>query len=299
MKIDNQNTPTPVPVEKVKNKPSTEVSSSAESPVKGPQDVKGTAARMTQWFAQIGVSLPYQGMRANSIESRVQRRQKIAAQRKLSNIESVFEKALKYCIDEGENERLDPDWFYNFANMAEEIHSPAMQELWGKIFAVETNRPGSFSLRTLLILKQLTQKDAQTFRRAVALSSRRKGDSTPKLLTGFYQQPSILAMFRLRREQQLNLATYGLSYPDLLSLMDLGLIHQTEIESGEWPVNSVVEWRSNGQVFQLSARKPGTTLKYYKFTTSGAELFTLVGVNKQAKYIEALKHILLNAFVVD
>ena len=153
MKIDNQNTPTPVPVEKVKSKPSTEVSSSAESPVKGPQDVKGTAARMTQWFAQIGVSLPYQGMRANSIESRVQRRQKIAAQRKLNNIESVFEKALKYCIDEGENERLDPDWFYNFANMAEEIHSPAMQELWGKIFAVETNRPGSFSLRTLLILK--------------------------------------------------------------------------------------------------------------------------------------------------
>ncbi|MEI8649773.1 DUF2806 domain-containing protein [Paraglaciecola sp. Hal342] len=83
-------------------------------------------------------------------------------------------------MEDGKNERLDPDWFYNFVNMAEEIHSPAMQELWGKIFAVETNRPGSFSLRTLLILKQLTHKDAQTFRRAVSLSSRRKGDTTPK-----------------------------------------------------------------------------------------------------------------------
>jgi uncharacterized repeat protein (TIGR03899 family) len=109
----------------------------------------------------------------------------------------------------------------------------------------------------------------------------------------------MLAMFRLRKEQQLNLATFGLSYPDLLSLIDLGLIHQTEIESGEWPIDTQVEWRSNGQTFRLNAKKQGTTLRYFKFTTSGAELFTLVGANKQDKYLEALKLILNSAFIID
>lgn len=299
MKIDSPNTSQTVQAPKSPSTPTKTETASQQTTAQHNPETKGTAALITQWFAQIGVSLPYQGLRANSIESRVQKRQKIAAQRKLTNIESVFEKALKFCIEDGKNERLDPDWFYNFVNMAEEIHSPAMQELWGKIFAVETNRPGSFSLRTLLILKQLTHKDAQTFRRAVSLSSRRKGDTTPKILTGFYQQPSMLAVFRLRKEQQLNLATFGLSYPDLLSLIDLGLIHQAEIESGEWPINTDVEWRSNGQTFHLNAKKQGTTLKYFKFTTSGAELFTLVGANKQEKYLEALKLILNNAFTIS
>ena len=299
MKIENQNNPHAITAQTKSVKSSKSSLAPAEAPKGTQEQIKGTAARITQWFAQVGVSLPYQGLRTNSIESRVQKREKIAAQRKLNNIERVFEKALAFCIEQDKNERIDPDWFYNFVSMAEEIHSSSMQELWGKIFAVETSRPGSFSLRTLLTLKQLTQKDAQTFRRAVSLSSRRRDDTTPKLLTGFYQKPSMFALFSLRKEQQLNLAMFGLSYPDLLSLMDLGLIHQTEIESGEWPMDAKFEWRSNGQIFNLTARKNGTTLKYYKFTTTGAELFTLVGANKQEKYLEALKLTLTSAFTID
>ena len=299
MKIENQNNPHTITAQAKSVKSSKPSPTPAAAPKGTDEQVTGTAARITQWFAQVGVSLPYQGLRTNSIESRVHKREKIAAQRKLNNIERVFEKALAFCIEQDKNERIDPDWFYNFVSMAEEIHSSSMQELWGKIFAVETSRPGSFSLRTLLTLKQLTQKDAQTFRRAVSLSSRRRDDTTPKLLTGFYQKPSMFALFSLRKEQQLNLAMFGLSYPDLLSLMDLGLIHQTEIESGEWPMDAKFEWRSNGQIFNLTARKNGTTLKYYKFTTTGAELFTLVGANKQEKYLEALKLTLTSAFTID
>ncbi|MFT6895759.1 MAG: hypothetical protein ACJA13_000156 [Paraglaciecola sp.] len=71
--------------------------------------------------------------------------------------------------------------------MAEEIYSPAEQELWGEIFAVETSSAGSFSLRTLQTLKQLPYKDAQIFRHAVRLACRCQAEQTPKLIIGYHQ----------------------------------------------------------------------------------------------------------------
>lgn len=258
-----------------------------------------TRERISQWFAQIGIAPDEQGRHCASIDNRVLKRDKLAAHRKLRNIESVLEKALNFCIEDNKDEQLDPDWFFNFVKMAEEIYSPAMQELWGKIFAVETSRPGSFSLRTLQTLKLLTHKDAQIFRHAVTLASRRHGEQTPKLIIGYQQKPSVWSLFSLRTEHNLNLGKFGLGYPDLLSLMDLGLIYQSEIESGELAPNSAIEWKNSGQSFQLTARKPGTILIYYKFTSTGAELFTLVGVNQPGIYLDELKRILRNGLVVS
>jgi uncharacterized repeat protein (TIGR03899 family) len=171
-----------------------------------------------------------------------------------------------------------------------------MQELWGKIFAVETARPGSFSLKTLVTLKQLTQKDAQIFRHAVNLTSRRKGESTPKLLFGYYQKSSLWSFFSSHKEHRLNLAEFGLGYPDILSLMDLGLIHHSEIESGELPHGISVEWRCAGQSLDLTAKRTGTTLVYYKFTTTGAELCKLVTRKRQDTYVKSLRATIDNAF---
>lgn len=262
-------------------------------------DPQTTTERISQWFAQVGILPLHQRRHTANIDNRVLKREKIAAQRKQANIESVLDKALSFCIEDNKNERLDPDWFFNFLQMAEEIYSPAMQELWGKIFAVEISRPGSFSLRTLLTLKQLTHKDAQILRQAVTLASRRVGESTPKLLIGYHRRSSVWSLFSLRPEQHLNLARFGLSYTDLLSLMDLGLIYQSEIESGELTINTVSEWKNAGQSFQLKARKTATTLVYYKFTSTGAELCSLVSAHKPDPYLDELKRTLQSAFEVS
>ena len=173
--------------------------------------------------------------------------------------------------------------------MAEEIYSPPMQELWGKIFAVESGKPGSFSLNTLQLLKQLTQKDAVIFRRAVNFASRQRGDSSPKLLIGYYRKKTLWSFFSANSGHQLNLAQFGLSYPDLLALMDLGLIHHSEIESGEIAFGETIEWRISGHTMTLSPRLRSLTLVYFKFTTIGAELSKLVNSQKQDHYVVALR----------
>jgi len=252
--------------------------------------------RILNWFSQAGVQGDSSTFKTNSSNEKIKRKQEVLAQRKFKNLENILNRALDFSLDDGKEEDLDPDWFFSFVNMAEEIFSPAMQELWGKIFAVETARPGSFSLKTLSILKQLTQKDAQIFRHAVNLTSRRKGESTPKLLLGYYQKTSLWSFFSSHKEHQLNLSEFGLGYPDILSLMDLGLVHHSEIESGELPIGISTEWRCAGQTLEISAKRSGTILVYYKFTTTGAELCKLVTRKRQDAYVKSLRTTIGNAF---
>jgi uncharacterized repeat protein (TIGR03899 family) len=254
--------------------------------------------RIMNWFSQVGVQVEKSSLQTASSIEKIQRKKEMLALRKLKNLENILGRALDFCLDDGKEEDLDPDWFFSFVKMAEEIFSPTMQELWGKIFSVETARPGSFSLKTLGILKQLTQKDAQIFRHAVNLTRRRKGESTPKLLLGYYQKTSIWSLFSSHKEHQLNMATFGLGYPDVLSLMDLGLIHNSEIESGELPIGVSAEWRCAGQTLYLTANRSGTTLVYYKFTTTGAELCKLVTRKRQDTYVKSLRATLGNAFTI-
>jgi uncharacterized repeat protein (TIGR03899 family) len=259
---------------------------------------KSSQKRIVDWFSQAGVQGGYSSSNSVTKNEKIRRKKEVLAHRKYTNLENILGKALDFCLDDGKEEDLDPDWFFSFVKMAEEIFSPAMQDLWGKIFAVETSRPGSFSLKTLGILKQLTNKDAQIFRHAVNLTSRRKGESTPKLVLGYYQKPNLWSFFSSHKEQRLNLAEFGLGYPDILSLMDLGLIHHSEIESGELAIGISAEWRCAGQILDLTAKRTDTTMVYYKFTTTGAELCKLVTRKRQDTYIKSLRTTLDNAFTI-
>ncbi|GGD72987.1 TIGR03899 family protein [Lacimicrobium alkaliphilum] len=262
-------------------------------------DTSQVRSRIIHWFAQAGLKPPAHTQLDESVEKKTQRHQKVLQQRKLQNLERILELAMEYSPnkDIGE-EAIDPDWFFNYISMAEDIYSPAMQELWAKILAVEVSQPGTFSLRSISILTQLTHKDAKVFRTAVSLASRKRGDFSPRILFGYRIKPSLLSMLTLKRGQQLNLAQFGLAYPDLLSLMDLGLIYSTEIESGELDNHKRSEWRCCGESFHLSARRNGTVLNYYKFTATGAELFRLVSGKPHTTYLQALTSMLQGAFEV-
>lgn len=262
-------------------------------------DKQAGSERISRWFSQIGIFSGYTSKTRLSIEEKITQKYKLSESRKIANLESILTKALDFCVDDGQSEDLDPDWFFNFINMAEQIHSQSMQKLWGKIFAVESNKPGSFSLQTLNLLKSLTQKDANVFRHAVSLASRSKGDSYPRLIVGYYRKKSIWSLFSANTERQLNLAHFGLSYPNLLALMDLGLIHHSEIESGELEANVSNEWRVSGHILNFAPKHNGITWVYFKFTNTGAELSKLVSSHKQDNYVAALKQTLSAAFTIS
>tara|TARA_B100001964_G_C14211038_1_gene590522 strand:+ start:778 stop:1686 length:909 start_codon:yes stop_codon:yes gene_type:complete len=255
--------------------------------------------RMLSWFARVGISPSMMSPDPKKQKHALERRKQILETQKASNLQAVLNIALNVTINEQTSDNLDPDWFFAFSTMAEEIYSPPMQELWGKIFAVEVARPGSFSLRTLQLLKTLTHRDAQVFNKAVNVASRRNNDAVPRILVGYHKRKGLLSLLRRPVPEQINLANVGLSYPDLLSLQEMKLIYTSEIESAEYDEGQQVTWRCVNENILLTSKTSGVALVYYKFTTVGSELYKLVTKSPNEVYLTSIKSVLGEVFNVS
>lgn len=255
--------------------------------------------RMLSWFARVGISPSTMSPDPKKQKHALERRKQILETQKASNLQAVLNIALNVTINEQTNDNLDPDWFFAFSTMAEEIYSPPMQELWGKIFAVEVARPGSFSLRTLQLLKTLTHRDAQVFNKAVNVASRRNNDAVPRILVGYHKRKGLLSLLRRPVPEQINLANVGLSYPDLLSLQEMKLIYTSEIESAEYNEGQQVTWRCVNENISLTSKTSGVALVYYKFTSVGSELYKLVTKLPNEAYLTSIKSVLGEVFNVS
>lgn len=84
---------------------------------------------------------------------------------KQQNIDSVVHNAYENLKEEDNVSKkpVDKDWILRFFNSIEDISNEEMQKIWGKVLAGEIKKPNTFSLRTLEILKNLTQEEAQSF----------------------------------------------------------------------------------------------------------------------------------------
>jgi hypothetical protein len=70
-------------------------------------------------------------------------------------------------ITESSKEGIDRDWLNQFINVSQDISSDQMQEVWGKILAREVCNPGSFSLRSLEVLRTISKHEANIFSQLV------------------------------------------------------------------------------------------------------------------------------------
>ena len=59
---------------------------------------------------------------------------------------------------------VDEDWSTRFRNIAKDVSSEEMQFIWGKVLASEVENPGSFSLRTLETIRNLSRKKLRRFK---------------------------------------------------------------------------------------------------------------------------------------
>ena len=109
----------------------------------------------------------------------------------------------------------DNDVFWNLLEHAKDISNEEVQTLISKILAGEYNKPGTYTMSTLQILKMLGKDDLESFERIAGL--RIHNVMIPVDFFGFlYDAPAV------RRE-------YGLGYDSLQALQSLGLILSNSI----------------------------------------------------------------------
>ena len=149
--------------------------------------------------------------------SLVNQRIRFQEQKRQSNIESVVQQAASELGDkEVQDHQVDHDWTARFFSDVQDVSSEQMQTLWAKILAGEVTDPGSTSIRTLSVLRNLNQDVAGLFARLCCLCVSLRNEE-PKILDtrvpflGNYGEGNVLRQ-------------YGIDYGSLNLLNECGLI---------------------------------------------------------------------------
>lgn len=188
-----------------------------------------------------------------------------------ANVEAIAEEALKQLPVAVSDQPVSDDWRRKFFLEAENICDADLQLLWGKVLAGETASPGSYSVRTLDVLKHLSKVEAEEFRKFCSLVT----DSGKAVNIGLEQ-----------------LKSSEINYESLLTLRDAGLLHESDMLHWQYKdlpgaVPSTIEI-NNGVFIQLS----GANLQYvqipcYALTRAGRELRNLIPPNPCEPYLKA------------
>ena len=103
-----------------------------------------------------------------TIPDLVNQRIQFQEEKRQANIESVVRNAASELGDgEVQDHEVDHDWTSRFFNDVQDVSSEEMQKLWGRILAGEVERPGTTSIKTLGVLKNLDKAVRHSLREAL------------------------------------------------------------------------------------------------------------------------------------
>jgi hypothetical protein len=213
------------------------------------------------------------------IEDRTAKRIDFQEHKRQSNIESITQKTVGYVENEKEvsEEEVSEDWTTRFFNYAQDVSDDEMQELWARILAGEVVRPGSFSLRTLELIRNLSKKEAETFTRIANLT------------ISSFGRPCV---FKGNDNNGDFLAKHGCNFEDRLLLIEIGLLQPDTMISRNIPNNDtdspIQIYYDSGNILikqTIRPKAPKTTIPIYRYSKIGEELLDIVLPQPNMQYL--------------
>jgi uncharacterized repeat protein (TIGR03899 family) len=204
------------------------------------------------------------------------------------NLGQIVEEAQKALPESVSTEPVDPDWINRFFTSAQDISNEQMQHVWGRLLAGEVTMPGSFSLRALECLRNLTSADARVFSLACEFALYDAGGNA--LLISPYPPPLGGLVVHLSgpkpiREQTSKFRelyeSRGLDYQRIQLLSELGLLRFAREEKCELTTKLPASFRAfvrvGTQLLVAEKEDPEATLTIpsMSLTRVGCELFRL------------------------
>ena len=232
------------------------------------------------------------------IAQKVNQRIQFQEEKRQRNIESVVRQAATELGDKDvpDNE-TDHDWTARFFGEVQDVSSEEMQSLWAKVLAGEIERPGSTSIQTLSILRNLGLATAIVFRRfcsvcvSVSFEShfsdgessfsgkQRSGECSTNHMGSTSARSTLLNEHGLIISDYNSWFDYNVSIEPWSSTTKLGqVVCPFSFQDKYWVLSPTAERAANKE-FQLS----GVAL-----TSSGRELSQVVNLEPMDGYAEAL-----------
>ena len=234
-----------------------------------------------------------------SLGELVEQRVQFQEQKRQSNIQSVVQQAaLELGEKEVQDHEVDHDWTARFFNDVQDVSSDQMQYIWAKILAGEVERPGSTSIRTLSVLKNLNQEVAGLFAKlcCICIFVRNEDfqifDARAPIL-GNYNEGNALRDYGIDYGNLNLLNEHGLIVSDYNSWRDYnGCITAwpSERKEGLW----VIPFTFQGSYWLLSptvrrGAEQEFRLNGVALTTSGQELSIAIELNPDETFASDLK----------
>jgi hypothetical protein len=180
---------------------------------------------------------------------------------------------------------IDDDWLYMWRDFAGKVSTEDLQRLWGGILAGEVKSPGSFSIRTLNFLRELSKSEAEQISH----------------LARYVVEGCII------RSQSKYLTEHGLPLSKLLEMQELGLLLGVEAFglTREFPTGTRNKFRlplrSHGKALLVEdddATKK-VKLNVYHLTSVGGQLMSLGSFEPDVEYLRLIgKEIVGQGFAI-
>ena len=205
--------------------------------------------------------------------------EKFQSEKRMANMQSIVGQAIEQMPEQVPDTPVDHDWTARFFDNAKDVSDEEMQKLWAKLLAGEVERPGSVSLRTLSILREMTQKEAELFARAVNY-----------IISGI-DKPAW--MFRADTGVQ---AFPDISVDKLYSLIEAGLVlpdtQQSRLASPNFDGYSYLLYAGK-KALRVQAGKFNTPA--YNFSISGTQLAKYIEPTVNAEYLQQVANYIYSA----
>lgn len=200
------------------------------------------------------------------------------------NANDVLKIALGEIKENLPENRPSVDFVNRLMDIAEDVSEEELKILWGKILAGEFNNPGTFSLRTLDILKNMTSYDANDF---VNFS-----EAVVKTSLGNYDY----CVFRTSDLDSYLIRRFWLTNQRISLLKEIGLV-RSEFNEGflQFKKNEHNFLNFEKGKFQLDVElleaKDGIPFRIEVLTKSGIELFSLIEQKDDFKLLEEIENV--------
>jgi hypothetical protein len=168
---------------------------------------------------------------------------------------------------------VNDDWLFRWRDSASQVSSEELQNLWGRVLAGEVKSPGSYSLRTLEFLKNISQQEAEAIAK----------------LSQFVVGGNVIY-----RGADDSLQEFGVTFDFLLNMQQLGVVAGVEAIGMTSTWKSVDSSRfmqsliSNSMVLIISAEDPNHTISMptYMLTAIGSQVLSLGSFDTNVEYLK-------------
>ncbi|MDO4221141.1 MAG: DUF2806 domain-containing protein [Akkermansia sp.] len=202
--------------------------------------------------------------------------------KKQNNLDHIVAEAAK-TLDETPSvdaRKVDDDWISHFFDAAAHVSNEEMQQLWGKLLAGEITTNGSFSIRTLDLLRSFSKNDAELFCKVAALFMHIDNDYFITDNISIYNK-------------------YGISYGNLLELSSLGMIQihpfqcmESILEKNE---TATIQCHNDHLIIANTGdQKISIKLDCYFITKPAEELYTLLKIDTTQGYLKEIENEIKN-----